>query len=729
MSRIHTATLALLFFASHSAAQVPVNREAMWPAASAEDWKRPCLVTWQRSFEDAVAVSRETGKAILVCVNMDGEIASEHYAGVRYRDPAIAVLFEPYVCVIASVYRHTPRDFDERGQRVLCPRFGTVTCGEHISIEPGLFDQYFEGQRVAPRHIMVELDGRETYDVYYAFDTDSVFRSIREGIANRPAPPSPPGAERSLVERVASRDVADREALEEAYLVGDKTLRRTLVRAAIEAGEAEPFGILRLAVFDLDVELNRLAREALANATSEGAIDLILEALRVPLDAEERDTLIAALERIGESSDRARTLASVHRGLARRSSALDVEGWSKAFSESSEPVVATELAVLESRLEYQAEASTLRPEDATTFLELAEASLAFGVDPKSVSVFATDRATAAQYAKLHFEDARRAARKAEELGASGWRLDAAAGIAAYYLGELSEAHERVERAVQELPSGAADWNAMAVLELFADGRKKAIAKAVREKREWPREWISDVHATHAILADHPLGSDAHVAGHHDFLVWFGAPGQAERVLDAGLERFPDSWALHTRLRSRVLRARGVQGLETAYAERMARSDSSPNIVWYAGYAALVEAEYRRRAGEPEQALEAYGRGIALYERAIEANPEGRDSCDHYIALALAGRSRLAFERGDHEKAVAQLLASLERRAQAAASLDGLGLSAVATAQMILARLVEEEREELAETVRAALDALDPELLELPAFERQGPRTRAGRRPR
>ena len=26
----------------------------MWPAPTAEDWKRPCLIQWQRNWEDAV---------------------------------------------------------------------------------------------------------------------------------------------------------------------------------------------------------------------------------------------------------------------------------------------------------------------------------------------------------------------------------------------------------------------------------------------------------------------------------------------------------------------------------------------------------------------------------------------------------------------------------------------------------------------------------------------------
>ena len=144
------------------------NRENMWPAPTAEDWKRPCLIKWQRTWKDALQVSSETGKPILICVNMDGEPASEHYAGIRYRQPEITALYEPYVCVIASVYRHNPRDYDDQGRRIPCPRFGTVTCGEHIAIEPLLYNKYFDGVRVAPRHIMIELDGQERYDVYYA---------------------------------------------------------------------------------------------------------------------------------------------------------------------------------------------------------------------------------------------------------------------------------------------------------------------------------------------------------------------------------------------------------------------------------------------------------------------------------------------------------------------------------------------------------------------------------
>ena len=76
---------------------------------------------------------------------MDGEAASENYAGLRYRDADFAKLMTNYVPLVASPNRHTPRDYDANGKRVICPRFGRVTCTEHINIEPVLYAKYFKG--------------------------------------------------------------------------------------------------------------------------------------------------------------------------------------------------------------------------------------------------------------------------------------------------------------------------------------------------------------------------------------------------------------------------------------------------------------------------------------------------------------------------------------------------------------------------------------------------------
>src|SRR5262245_54333776 len=284
------------------------TRESMWPAPTAEDWQRPCLIPWQRTWDDALQVSKETGKPILICVNMDGEIASEHYAGIRYRQPDIAALYEPYVCVVASVYRHTPRDYDELGRRIPCPRFGTVTCGEHIAIEPLLFEKYFDGKRIAPRHIALEQDLTKAYDVFYAWTTQSVFDAVRDGLPAHDPGTRPPG-ERTLPELVASADAADRGKVESAYERGDSAMQKSLLEAAIAAGSAPPLDLLRLAIQGGDPEMAGLARKALAQSAQPAAVSVITESLRVTMDSADREALMAALDRLGPESPRAKALA------------------------------------------------------------------------------------------------------------------------------------------------------------------------------------------------------------------------------------------------------------------------------------------------------------------------------------------------------------------------------------------------------------------------------------
>jgi tetratricopeptide (TPR) repeat protein len=695
------------------------TREGTWPAPTAEDWTKPCLVIFQRSWEDALALAKESGKLILVCVNMDGEIASENYAGIGYRTPEKAALYDPYVCVMASVYRHTPRDYDDQGRRIPCPRFGSVTCGEHIALEPVVYELFLDGRRIAPRHIAVDVaaGGEELYDIFYRYDTASVFADIRKTIAERPPVPPLVRGDRTDEERVQSPDVLDRAAVERAYLVGDRVARRTLLGAALSHRELDHVDLLRLALFGLDVELARLARAALAESDSEKAIDLIVEVLRVPMEPAEREALLAALERLGEQYPRARTLAAVQQGLAKPSSTVDARGWVAGLAGAEYPAP-SDWSQVEARVEDRARQSAAAPEDPEVQLGLAEASLALAIDPGTRRILAADPRTASDYQRLHFEDARRAAEDAARLGASGWRVDAVRSLAAWYLGDVDEARTHAETAVAALPSGEPSWNAMGVLALFARARERAILGAAAEKKAWPPQWLADVDAAYSVLAKHPHGADYHVAAHHDFLKALGARPRAAQVLAAGLARFPESWMLHERLRAQSLEDRGVEGLEAVYEERMHAEPVPPASEWFAGYAALVTAEYFRRAGNPAAAGAAYGRAIERYEQSIARDEASRTSSDHYVAMALAGRARLALERGDLARAVEEILASFQRKPEAAATLDGLNLSPVDTAKMLLARLREGSEGALATRLQQALEGLDPVLLELPAYERE-----------
>ncbi len=683
-----------------------LGREGMWPAPTAEDWAKPVLIQFQRTWDDAVRVSKETGKPILICINMDGEIASEHYAGVRYRQPEAAKLYEPYVCVIASVYRHNPRDHDDEGNRILCPRFGCVTCGEHIAIEPTIFEKYCDGRRIAPRHIAVDLEKSEVYDVYYIDDTAGVFDKIRDGVAHLP-PPKPPivRGDRPILERVASAHIEDRLAVEAAYRKGDPAMRKALLEAALKSEDVAQLDLLRMAIFGLDVELSQKARAALAKADTPAAITLISESLQVPMSQEDRDKLIAALRRMGDESTLARWLSGVHAGLYAKSRTVDPSAWSGTPHGGASYEPATDSDTLSMKAEEEARRLDARPTDPDAHLDLAETCLAMAVDaPNS---YPTNQRMARRVAEQMYEDARKAALDAEALGASGWRVDSTLAVAAYYTGDVEEAYARAARAMEALPGGDTTWRSMALVTIFAEARWKAIKAAVKERKDWPGAWLADLHAAYAVLQRHPLGTADQVVWHYDFLVWLGANHRAAKVLREGLTFFPLSVPLHAKFRQRMMKFRGVQGVEEAYEKLLV---DEPKLLAFAGLASFEAAEQYRRMRAYDKALGAYERSIGHYGKALADGFADRGAVDHAIALALAGRARVQYQMGDNERALADILASYERGPDSAGTRDGMGFTPGETGQMLLARFRAQSRPDLAAPLEGALADLDPQLL-------------------
>ncbi len=685
---------------------IPTAREDMWRPPTDDDWAKPCLLTFQRTWEDALAVSRETRKPILVCVNMDGEIASEHYAGVRYRQPDIAALYEPYVLVLATVYRHSPRDYDEQGRRVLCPRFGSVTCGEHIAIEPILYERYFEGQRIAPRHIMIEPDGREVYDVFYANDTASVFRTITTGIAERKEkPPVIVRGDRPVIERVGSRDVVDRMAVEGAYRDGDAAQRKALLDAAAGNAAAAPVDLLRLGVFGLDPDLARSARQALVRVETPAATGLIVDALKAPMDTAEKDALLNTLSRLGRTNTRARWLSTVHRGLGGTSTAIDMQGWTRAGGTYAAP---GEPAAAEPTAQGEGPAAPTVPADAAADVADAERSLEQALEARDS--LGTNRRTTEAFAQLLFEDARKAALRAEGAGGAGWRTKTVLALSAYYAGTPEDAYAAAEAAVRLIPPGDGSRNSLLVLTIFAEGRWKSIKEAVRAKRDWPPEWLTDLHSVYSVLRKHPFVTDGRIAWHHDLLEWLGVKDQARRALEEGIERFPDSDLLHARLRRRLLEDGNAAGLVKGYDELLAAQGETTPLVTFAARASVAAAEQFRRNVRTEEALTAYGRALQRFDRAVAADERLRPVLDREAALAEAGRSRVLYQRGDDGAALTTILASFQRCPDAAGDRDGLGFTPGETGQVLLARLRTRKMEEDATRLEAALAGLDQELL-------------------
>jgi len=686
-------------------------REAMWPAPTAEDWKKPVLLTFQRTWKDAVAVSQETGKPILVCINMDGEIASEHYAGVRYREPAIAKLYEQYVCVMASVYRHNPRDHDDKGQRILCPRFGSVTCSEHIWIEPLIFEKFCDGQRVAPRHICVDLKGGEVYDIYYRNDTASVFADIKDNAPKREARPNAVvRGDRPLLERVASRDIRDRTAVESAYKNGDKAMRQSLLDAAMKHKQAEQIDLMRLAIFGLDADASKTARKAISAVETADAADLLSDAMRVPMEQSERTAIIAALKRLGKVSPRARWLAGVHEGLAGTSTTVDVRRWLEPQVRGGKGTTGGGVytAGFASDIESRALAAVERPKDPMAHLDLAETTLALAL--KAPLVYADNPRMARLITRQLYEDAQLSLTTAEELGATGWRIDAVAALGSYYSGDRDAAYPRAIKAVKELPPGHTGWSSMAVVTIFAEARWKAIKAAVREGKELPPEWLRDLNSAYTILLKHPLGTEGQVLWHYELLNWLGARYRSVRVLRDGLGRFQDSAALHQKLRERVLKFRGPNALRETYDAILKEQKDPTRMLPFAGRASIDAAHQFRRVRGYEKAMESYIRAIELYEKAIKADERYRATLDPAIALAYAGIARVAYQLEDDHAALKAIVASFERSPGTAGTRDGMGITPGETAQMLLNRLKESKQEKEAAQLSDALAKIEADLL-------------------
>ncbi len=145
-------------------------------------------ILWQRSLEDALELQQRTGRPLLVAINTDAESASERIVRELYRDPAFVASTRAFVCLIASPFRHTPRDHGARGLRLEDPRFGEVTSGEALALEPVLFERFLGGERIAPRHALIAPDGAKRFDLSRLFDLAALERALEQAAGEAGGP-------------------------------------------------------------------------------------------------------------------------------------------------------------------------------------------------------------------------------------------------------------------------------------------------------------------------------------------------------------------------------------------------------------------------------------------------------------------------------------------------------------------------------------------------------------
>ncbi|MGE3175674.1 MAG: hypothetical protein AB7O97_23830 [Planctomycetota bacterium] len=320
---IPRSTLLLLLLLSPC---VRATAQAPTPAAPGDH-----QIEWQRSLDDALRLHQQ-GVPLLLALNMDGESASDRIVVENYRDPAFVQATRRCVCVVASVFRHSPRDHDDQGRRIPCPRLGSVTCGEHIALEPLLFERFLaDGERVAPRHALVLASGRKAWDLSLCFDLRDIDRALAESLTALGDPASrdaaAPAAAATWDALAGARDGAARRRLERAVAEAsaDDALDAAL-QALARYGDAGSLEALRLVAARLQQLPPRLQDRFLQTTRALGLDVDVAAALRQGLqDCGPRPTqpglgetapLLPLLAQLGEGDPTTRTLLIGCRALA-----------------------------------------------------------------------------------------------------------------------------------------------------------------------------------------------------------------------------------------------------------------------------------------------------------------------------------------------------------------------------------------------------------------------------
>jgi HEAT repeat protein len=127
--------------------------------AAAEDAERQ--IDWVGDWDAAFQKAKETERPVMVCINSkDLETANEKTARLIYRDPEFVEHSRKFVMIVISTITHRTNG--------TCPRFGKVTCAQHLACYKELASRHGEqlatafaagGEMITPQHVWLRPDG------------------------------------------------------------------------------------------------------------------------------------------------------------------------------------------------------------------------------------------------------------------------------------------------------------------------------------------------------------------------------------------------------------------------------------------------------------------------------------------------------------------------------------------------------------------------------------------
>ena len=639
-------------------------------------------VPWQRSLDTALIFAEQSGRPLLICVNADGEPASESLAARRYRNPDFVKLMEGFVPVIASAFQHTPQSHDERGRRIPCSRFGTITCEEHIALEPLAFQQWFEGLRVAPRHVGVDENGEVLFDLYLLSNLNLIDSTLRaEGRSGKRLPDPEQMSEQRLL---ASSDTRADELLENLFLNSKEKGRVQLVAASLDSNRsAQHPELIRLGLNDPSALVRRTAAEHASTQPNLLPADVLDRAASALHDS---DSLVMriAQELSAREDVEANKRGFLLRAARKPSGALDVPIWIPKLAihqeNTSEPIDERLLNGLAARLDKELAATPndalLRTRLARVYLDLSRARALTGEEDVT------------HLWDLAHEESQRA------IGAP----DAPAAAHAVFA--------RTDWLLGGAASDAAPAAALAIPGLFGEARSQLVAETldvlVQARAEQTFEamdagelpepsWISEMAAGARLLLRHPSATAWQRAAALDVIGSLRLDGLHTELAWLGVELHSTLPEMHEHLRWHLMRDGDPSNVKVAYVALLGTTSDQqkPTVTWFAAFAQLQAGDRLRDEQRAEEAATAYRDSLETFAVATSLD-ESLTNTAPYVSLAYCGLARLLLSDDDPVGAAEQLLVGVESNPGVLDTPDSSGLTPRLAAEAILTRLADDK---------------------------------------
>ena len=625
----------------------PAQRRRAAPSRqyTSEELARSPAMPWQRNLEDALALSKQTGKPLLVCVNADGESASDRLASGQYADPEFVELVRGFIPVLASPFPHTNGSAGPRGERLECPRFGHLVCTEHINGEPELHRLYFSDQRVAPRHVGVSPQGEILFDLYLLQDLGVIGRTLQKHGKYDTQLPDP--TEASDQELWNSQDAAFRRELRKRFAAGNVEVRTAFVNWAFSRQRAVQHPeILSLGLYDSSAAVRKAAAE---HAIDSMTLETVDQAPRVRWiaanDGALRQKLIVRLWMLADATEetsgtiRARRLARVYSALE-GDSPLDAQRWrsnlagAPLLTANSSP---SDGAALELALEQVSALLSEAPNDPELNGILAQTALRM-----AMRAISGEGGGSPQYL---LQDAEVAAQRVLEIRPGDVLALSVLARAQWW---SSKAEEAANNAAAVLPSCAplaASPVTAELLDILAKGRENTLKPALGTKAGWPKTWLTEAVAARRIQIALPSVSVEQVIAGISLLGELEDYRAQAELISFGIKRFPTSNDLHAWLRWQILRDGSdsltrAGALEAAYQELETPDGVEPTWLWYKGLGLRTAGDTYVEQGDLEKAAAAYAASIDSFEQSITWNASFADSANEHILQARASLEAL-----------------------------------------------------------------------------------------